>query len=314
MDNINNILDEDKEGVEKFGKILYSRSQDITSLAEALNEINEEESAEIINQNTEEIFESGEEDNLIDNNLNSGRGKGPDLPKMDNTGAPACAGGLKPAMYILEDAKDIFSGDNARAVVEEINICNDNKEDDRKVNVIEIFSIKKKLLKIKYEIEEILEELDSEKNLKAYEKKFTDVLLNEKTADNLDIGAAKIIEGVFDGFKMIAEDGEKYDVPMNYASKSKLVEGDILKLRILPTGAHRYKQIEKVERRNSVGILNYNEETKEYFVVLDNERKYKVLTASITYYKAAVGDEIIITIPVDWESKWAAVEGISIKQ
>ncbi len=37
----------------------------------------------------------------------------------------------------------------------------------------------------------------------------------------------KIIEGVFDGQIMIDQEGKNYPVPANYASKSKLVEGDI---------------------------------------------------------------------------------------
>ena len=38
----------------------------------------------------------------------------------------------------------------------------------------------------------------------------------------------KILEGVFDGQNMVGSDGRQYIVPPNYASKSKLVEGDIL--------------------------------------------------------------------------------------
>ena len=41
----------------------------------------------------------------------------------------------------------------------------------------------------------------------------------------------KIIEGIFDGQIMIGPDGKNYPVPANYASKSKLVEGDIMKLK-----------------------------------------------------------------------------------
>ena len=58
----------------------------------------------------------------------------------------------------------------------------------------------------------------------------------------------KIIEGVFDGQIMIDQDGKNYPVPANYASKSKLVEGDIMKLTITPEGKFLYKQIGPVER------------------------------------------------------------------
>ncbi|MBA4320115.1 MAG: hypothetical protein C0412_17080, partial [Flavobacterium sp.] len=50
----------------------------------------------------------------------------------------------------------------------------------------------------------------------------------------------KVIEGVFDGENMIGPDGKQYSVPSNYASKSKLVEGDILKLTITSRGNFIY--------------------------------------------------------------------------
>src|SRR3989338_10359289 len=53
----------------------------------------------------------------------------------------------------------------------------------------------------------------------------------------------KVIEGVFDGQNMIGPDAKQYPVPANYASKSKLVEGDVLKLTIAEDGSFIYKQI-----------------------------------------------------------------------
>ncbi|HET7630020.1 MAG TPA: hypothetical protein VFK03_01460, partial [Candidatus Saccharimonadales bacterium] len=53
----------------------------------------------------------------------------------------------------------------------------------------------------------------------------------------------KVIEGVFDGQNMVGSDGKTYPVPANYASKSKLVQGDILKLTIADDGTFLYKQI-----------------------------------------------------------------------
>ena len=52
----------------------------------------------------------------------------------------------------------------------------------------------------------------------------------------------RVIEGVFDGQHMIGSDGRQYLVPQNYASKSKLVEGDILKLTIQPNGSFLFKR------------------------------------------------------------------------
>ena len=65
----------------------------------------------------------------------------------------------------------------------------------------------------------------------------------------------RVIEGIFNGEKMIGPDGQLYDVPVNYASKSKLVEGDMLKLIITERGTFVYKQIQPVERVRLVGLL-----------------------------------------------------------
>lgn len=118
-----------------------------------------------------------------------------------------------------------------------------------------------------------------------------------------------IIEGVFNGQIMIGPDGKEYSVPANYASKSKLVEGDILKLTIDNSGSFIYKQISPVERRRLMGHLVRNKENNE-FVVLANEKVYKVLTASVTYFKGEEGDEVVILVPQDSESAWAAVENV----
>jgi len=74
----------------------------------------------------------------------------------------------------------------------------------------------------------------------------------------------KIIEGVFDGQNMIGSDGKLYPVPANYASKSKLVQGDILKLTIADDGAFMYKQIGPIPRKQVVGSLRL--ENGHYFV------------------------------------------------
>ena len=74
----------------------------------------------------------------------------------------------------------------------------------------------------------------------------------------------KVIEGVFDGQIMIDQEGKNYPVPANYASKSKLVEGDIMKLTITPEGKFLYKQIGPVERKTVIGTLTHHDD--KYFV------------------------------------------------
>ncbi|MFA4833525.1 MAG: hypothetical protein WC619_01595 [Patescibacteria group bacterium] len=124
--------------------------------------------------------------------------------------------------------------------------------------------------------------------------------------------AGKIIEGVFDGENMIGPDGKQYSVPANYASKSKLVEGDILKLTITNSGTFIYKQIGPIERTRVLGELKKDNDG-DFFVESEGV-KWRVLPASVTYFKGNPGDETVILIPKTGESKWAAVENIIRKR
>ncbi len=116
----------------------------------------------------------------------------------------------------------------------------------------------------------------------------------------------KVIEGVFDGQNMVGSDGKTYPVPANYASKSKLVQGDILKLTIAEDGAFMYKQIGPIPRKQIVGLLK--QENGHYFVEV-GKRNYRVLLASVTYFKAKPGDQVSINVPEDdTQAEWAALE------
>ena len=118
--------------------------------------------------------------------------------------------------------------------------------------------------------------------------------------------SGKVIEGIFDGQMMIGPDGKNYPVPANYASKSKLVEGDTLKLTISNDGSFIYKQIGPVERRQIIGTLITRDGS---FFVEANGREYRILIASVTYFKIRVGDQVTIIIPENnADAHWAAVE------
>lgn len=131
-----------------------------------------------------------------------------------------------------------------------------------------------------------------------------DPTLVEKVKDK-SIG--KVIEGVFDGQNMVGSDGKTYPVPANYASKSKLVQGDILKLTIADDGAFMYKQIGPVPRKQVVGVLDQKD--GHYFVEVDG-KKFRILLASVTYFKAKPGDQVSVNIPEDdsVNAEWAALE------
>jgi hypothetical protein len=119
----------------------------------------------------------------------------------------------------------------------------------------------------------------------------------------------KVVEGIFDGQNMVGPDRKQYSVPANYASKSKLVEGDTLKLTITSDGSFIYKQIGPVERKRLVGTLARDEVSGEYRV-LAGGKPYRVLIASITYYKGEVGDEVVVLVPKGPDARWAAVENV----
>lgn len=116
----------------------------------------------------------------------------------------------------------------------------------------------------------------------------------------------KIIEGVFDGQIMIGPDGKNYPVPANYASKSKLVEGDLMKLTITPEGKFLYKQIGPVERKTVIGTLIHHDD--KYFVEVAG-REYEILYASVTYFHLKEGSQVSVVIPANNDqATWAAVE------
>lgn len=117
----------------------------------------------------------------------------------------------------------------------------------------------------------------------------------------------KIIEGLFDGQNMQGPDGETYNVPPNYASKSKLVEGDQLKLTIMPDGSFVFKQIKPIDRKKIIGTVTKQEDELK---ILVGDKLYKVLNASATYYKISEGDQVTIAIPKKGASAWCAIENV----
>lgn len=164
----------------------------------------------------------------------------------------------------------------------------------------EILLSAKKMEKIAKLISSCQNNLDELKNilfLEKYKNKISDIDTKE---------AKEYTEGVFDGQKMIDKNGKQYDVPENYASKSKLIAGDKLKLVVSPQGFFVFKQISPIERTRAIGILK---KIGDNFQVEVEDRKYNVLKASVTYFKAKHGDQLTILIPEkDHDVLWAAIE------
>jgi hypothetical protein len=152
---------------------------------------------------------------------------------------------------------------------------------------------------------------EAETNLAAAKELLISIIGDDGTvltprSSNPDDMGGKVVEGIFDGQKMAGPDGKEYPVPANYASKSKLVEGDILKLTIADDGSFIYKQIGPIERKQIIGTLVQHDGA---YYVEANGREYRILLASVTYFRVAVGDQVTIIVPADnEEAEWAAVE------
>jgi len=65
--------------------------------------------------------------------------------------------------------------------------------------------------------------------------------------------------------------------------------------------------IELVDRKLLVGHLVLD--GSQYQVLIDN-KVYNVLYASVTYYRAQVGDQVTIIVPAEGTAKNAAIENI----
>jgi len=188
-----------------------------------------------------------------------------------------------------------------------------NKDENISIAKSKMVLAKKLLLNIKENNERLIQLLSG--NLSPEDEASISIAqLSDESfdSDEENLGETRIIEGVFDGENMIGPDGKQYSVPANYASKSKLVEGDILKLTITANGTFVYKQIGPIERARVVGVLERTA-SGEYIALADG-KKWRLLTASVTYYKGEGGDEIVILVPKNGESKWAAVENVVRKK
>jgi len=163
----------------------------------------------------------------------------------------------------------------------------------------------------------------AEKSLKNAKKLLKDVLeeehinleseltLDTKGLSSYQSGDSKIIEGVFTGDDMLGVDGNRYPIPVNYSSKSKLVQGDKMKLTIEANGKMLYKQIMQIAREIKTGLLS---QEKGKYQVMSDGVAYDVLTAAVTHHKAEIGDSVSILVPAGKEATFWAIEAVIPKE
>lgn len=119
----------------------------------------------------------------------------------------------------------------------------------------------------------------------------------------------EVIEWLFDGYFMVGNDQKKYPVPMNYSSKTKLVPGDMLKLKVMPDWKFIYKLIKPAERKHLRAILSRTDENK-FTAVTDEGTVYFLNQAAVTFFKGAPGDELYIIVNEKDNTSFAAIEAI----
>lgn len=171
-------------------------------------------------------------------------------------------------------------------------------------------AIRARLQTIKHETEELLKLFAQPITLPPISSTFLSFPLSPEELSAPQI--ARTLEGIFNGEKMIGTDNQEYHVPPNYASKSKLVAGDRMKLTITPTGSFIYKQIGPIERQRVIGALCFETDHNRWLVKTEN-KEYRVLTASISFYKGKPGDEVILLAPQGGTSEWATVDHLIAK-
>lgn len=118
-----------------------------------------------------------------------------------------------------------------------------------------------------------------------------------------------VVEGKFDGTFMQGSDGKAYPVPMNYASKTKLIPGDMLKLRVMEDGKLIYKVIGPAPRKFLKAKITKTEEGK-FIALTEDNKTYSLNQAAVSFFKGAVGAEATIIINGGEESNCAAIEAV----
>lgn len=129
------------------------------------------------------------------------------------------------------------------------------------------------------------------------------------TSQRYDEEDSEVVEWLFDWYFMVWSDQKKYPVPLNYASKTKLVPWDSLKLKILKDGKFIYKLTRPVERQHVRAILSLSDDNK-YTAITDDGKPYFLNQAAVTFFKGKPGDELYIVINADGSWSFAAIEAI----
>lgn len=123
--------------------------------------------------------------------------------------------------------------------------------------------------------------------------------------ENRDTGVRYYTTGLYDGTSVVGSEGGTFQIADNYVSKSRLLEGDKMAIRILDDGSLVFKVLSKARftRALSKVILEGSQ-----YMVEAGEKRYKINRASISFFKLKAGDTVACMIPLATTAKWAAID------
>ncbi|MBN1162711.1 hypothetical protein JXA34_03130 [Patescibacteria group bacterium] len=101
------------------------------------------------------------------------------------------------------------------------------------------------------------------------------------------------IVGTFNGVEMVTDEGEAFDVPNNYAAKTKLVYGDTLKM-VQKGDQKSFKHIKKVNRKKVEGIVSKKEGN---WYVLTEHGSHRIVDEVVDYNKIKLNDKVFVLLP-----------------
>lgn len=109
----------------------------------------------------------------------------------------------------------------------------------------------------------------------------------------VDPATAPGVEGVFDGVFLVPTDGEKIEVPAAYASKTRILYGDTIKMYD-DNGEKKFKVMVK-QSRKKLNAMATKRDGKWY--ALTGLGAYKISDSYAEFNKLGVNDQLTILVP-----------------
>ena len=152
-------------------------------------------------------------------------------------------------------------------------------------------------------------------DLRIIKKRFSHIENILKEVERAQYRPSKDLPGIvgnFDGEFMVTPEGEKIEVPKNYAAKSLLVYGDELKKMVDEEGKEAFKILNKVPRRKIEGLLSKKDGR---YVVLADNATYNLSKNAVEFRNIKQGEWVLAVIPETGPTgNFAAIDKVIVKE